>query len=115
VLCPLTPETRGLIGAAELALMKRDALLINCARDGIVDEHALAEALAQGRLGGARIDSLETEPPAPDNPLLRLRLDNLIVTPHKAWASPESLANLAEHLIRNIEAFVLGSPHILVA
>jgi glycerate dehydrogenase len=63
VLCPLTPETHGLIGAAELALMKRDALVINCARGGIVDEFALAEALAEGRIGGAGIDSLETEPP----------------------------------------------------
>jgi glycerate dehydrogenase len=53
VLCPLTAETHGLIGAAELALMKRDALLINCARGGIVDEFALAEALAEGRIGGA--------------------------------------------------------------
>jgi glycerate dehydrogenase len=115
VLCPLTPETRGLIGAEELALMKWDALLINCARGGIVDEFALAEALAQGRLGGAGIDFLETEPPSPGNPLLRLKLDNLIVTPHVAWASQESLANLAEQLIQNIEAFVLGSPRNLVA
>lgn len=115
VLCPLTAETHGLIGAAELALMKRDALLINCARGGIVDEFALAEALAQGRIGGAGIDSLETEPPSPDNPLLRLKLDNLIVTPHVAWASQGSLATLAEQLVQNIEAFVLGSPRNLVA
>jgi glycerate dehydrogenase len=115
VLCPLTPETRGLIGAAELVLMKRGALVINCARGGIVDEVALAEALVGGRIGGAGIDSLETEPPSPDDPLLRLKLDNLIVTPHVAWASQESLANLAEQLIQNIEAFVLGSPRNLVA
>ena len=115
VLCPLTPETHRLIGAEELALMKRDALLINCAHGGIVDEFALAEAVAEGRIGGAGIDSLETEPPSPDNPLLRLKLDNLIVTPHVAWASQGSLANLAEQLIQNIEAFVLGSPRNLVA
>ena len=115
VLCPLTAETHGLIGAAEFALMKRDALLINCARGGIVDEFALAEAVAEGRIGGAGIDSLETEPPSPDNPLLRLKLDNRIVTPHVAWASQGSLANLAEQLIQNIEAFVLGSPRNLVA
>src|SRR5262249_50006921 len=82
---------------------------------GIVDEFALAEALAEARIGGAGIDSLETEPPLPDNPLLRLKLDNLIVTPHVAWASQGSLANLAEQLIQNIEAFVLGSPRNLVA
>src|SRR5262249_20792587 len=92
VLCPLTAETRALLGAAELALMKPDALLINCARGGIVDEFALAEALAGGRLGGAGIDSLENEPPSSDNPLLRLKLDNLIVTPHVAWASQRALA-----------------------
>jgi glycerate dehydrogenase len=115
VLCPLTAETHGLIGAAEFALMKRDALLINCARGGIVDEFALAEALARGHIGGAGIDSLETEPPSPDNPLLRLKLDNLIVTPHVAWASQGSLATLAEQLTQNIEAFVLGSPRNLVA
>jgi glycerate dehydrogenase len=115
VLCPLTPQTQGLIGAEELALMKAHALLINCARGGIVDEVALAEALAEGRIGGAGIDSLETEPPLPDNPLLRLKLDNLIVTPHVAWASQESLANLVELLIQNIEAFVLGEPRNLVA
>jgi glycerate dehydrogenase len=115
VLCPLTPETHGLIGAAELALMKPDALVINCARGGIVDEYALADALAEGRIGGAGIDSLKTEPPSPDNPLLTLKLDNLIVTPHVAWASQGSLANLAEQLIQNIEAFVLESPRNLVA
>jgi glycerate dehydrogenase len=94
---------------------ERDALLINCARGGSVDEFALAEALAEGRIGGAGIDSLKTEPTSPDNPLLRLKLDNLIVTPHVAWASQGSLANLAEQLIQNIEAFVLGSPRNLVA
>jgi glycerate dehydrogenase len=115
VLCPLTPQTRGLIGAEELALMKPDALLINCARGGIVDEQALSEALAEGRIGGAGIDSLEVEPPLPDNPLLKLKLENLIVTPHVAWASKESLANLGKVLIQNIEAFVLGKPRNLVA
>ena len=80
-----------------------------------VERVALAEALAQGYIGGAGIDSLATEPPSPDNPLLRLKLDNLIVPPHVAWASQGSLANLAEQLIQNIEAFVLGSPRNLVA
>jgi glycerate dehydrogenase len=72
VLCPLTAETHGLIGAEELALMKRNALVINCARGGIVDEFALAVALAEGRIGGAGIDSLENEPPSLDNSLLRM-------------------------------------------
>ena len=94
--------------------MKRDALLINCARGGTVDEFALTEALAERRIGGAGIGSMKTEPPSPDNPLLGLKLDNLIVTPHVAWASQGSLANLAEQLIQNIEAFALGSPRNLV-
>jgi len=115
VLCPLTPETRGLIGAAEMDLMKPDALLINCARGGIVIEADLAAALAAGRIGGAGVDVLEVEPPPSDNPLLQLRLENLIVTPHVGWASRESLENLAEQLIQNIEAFVRGEVRNRVA
>ncbi|MCB1776583.1 MAG: 2-hydroxyacid dehydrogenase, partial [Candidatus Competibacteraceae bacterium] len=78
--CPLTPETRGLIGAWELALMKRDAILINTARGGLVDEMLLANALRQGALGGAGVDVLSLEPPAEGNPLLALDIPNLIVT-----------------------------------
>jgi glycerate dehydrogenase len=88
--CPLTPETRGLIGAEELALMKPDALLINTARGGIINEGALAAALLTGRLGGAGIDVLATEPPGSDSPLLQQPIPNLIVTPHIAWASRQS-------------------------
>jgi glycerate dehydrogenase len=81
--CPLTPETRGLIGIKELQLMKRGAILINTARGGIVDEAAVAEVLRSGRLGGAGIDVLAQEPPA-ENPLLGADVPNLIVTPHIA-------------------------------
>lgn len=115
ILCPLMPETRGLIGAEEMRLMKPESLLINCARGGIVVERDLAAALVNHRIGGAGIDVLELEPPSPSNPLLRLRLENLIMTPHVAWASCESLENLAEQLIQNIEAFVRGEPRNLVA
>jgi glycerate dehydrogenase len=115
VLCPLTGETRNLIGAAELALMRRDALLINCARGGIVDEAALAASLAQGAIGGAGVDVLAEEPPQHDNPLLSMRHPNLIVTPHMAWASVESLECMAEQLIGTLEAFVAGTPRNLVA
>ena len=115
VLCPLTAETRGLIGAAELAALRPTALLINCARGGIVDEGALAAALVAGRLGGAGVDVLSGEPPTAGNPLLDLRLPNLIVTPHMAFASIESLETLAEQLIGNLEAFVAGTPRNLVS
>ena len=81
---PLNEETRGLIGRAELELMRGDALLINCARGGLVDERALAEALKAGRIAGAGIDVLEAEPPRAGNMLLELKLPNLIVTPHVA-------------------------------
>ena len=88
--CPLNAATRNLIGRAELARMKKDAILINTARGGLVDAEALAEALRAGRLGGAGIDVLAEEPPASGNPLLAPDLHNVIVTPHTAWAARES-------------------------
>lgn len=107
---PLTPETRGLIGRDELALMRPSALLINCARGGVVDESALVEALREGTIGGAGVDVLTREPPRDENgdkhPLLALDLPNLIVTPHIAWASREAMQALADQLVDNIEAFV---------
>ena len=107
---PLTPATRNMIGAAELALMKRSALLINTARGGLVDEGALAQALRAGMIAGAGFDVLTKEPPDADNPLLQLRLPNFILTPHIAWASAEAMQDLADQLIGNIERFVEGAP-----
>lgn len=112
--CPLTEETRGLIGAAELARMKPTALLINTARGGLVDEAALAEALRQGRLGGAGFDVLTREPPREGNALLAADLPNLIVTPHVAWASHESRQRLLDQVADNIRAFAAGTPRNLV-
>ncbi len=112
--CPLTAETRGLIGREQLALMKPDALLINAARGGIVDEAALATALLGGKLGGAGIDVLSEEPPTADSPLLQQALPNLIVTPHIAWASRQSRQRLLDQLAENIAAFVAGRPQNLV-
>ena len=106
---PLGVETRGLVGRDELALMKPSAVLINCARGGVVDEAALAEALVEGRIAGAGVDVLSVEPPAGGNPLLSLDLPNLIVTPHVAWAGREAQQALADQLIENIEAFVRNS------
>ncbi len=112
--CPLTAETRGLLGREQLALMKPDALLINAARGGIVDEAALATALLGGKLGGAGIDVLSEEPPTADSPLLQQALPNLIVTPHIAWASRQSRQRLLDQLAENIAAFVAGRPQNLV-
>lgn len=114
VLCPLSEETRDLIGAAELAKLSRNTLLINCARGGIVNEAALAEALKRGDIAGAGVDVLENEPPRAGNPLLDLQQPNLIITPHVAWVSEQSLRCLAEQLISNLEAFAAGAPQNLV-
>jgi glycerate dehydrogenase len=111
---PLTPQTRNLIGTPELARMKPDALLINTARGGLVDEHALAQALRSGAIGGAGFDVLSVEPPRQGNPLLELELPNLIVTPHIAWSSAEAMQALADQLIDNVEAFVAGAPRNVV-
>jgi len=105
---PLNDETRHLVGRDELASMRKSALLINCARGGLVDEAALAEALRSGEIAGAGIDVLSAEPPRAGNPLLDLELPNLILTPHVAWASREAMQALADQLVDNIEAFVRG-------
>jgi glycerate dehydrogenase len=112
--CPLTEATRGLIGSAELSRMKRSALLINTARGGLVDEAALATALANGEIAGAGFDVLSEEPPTRGNVLLDLRLANLIVTPHNAWATDEAMRVLADQLIDVIEGFVGGHPRNVV-
>lgn len=112
---PLLPETRNLIGGGELALMKHDALLINCARGGIVDEQALAEALRAGKLGGAGIDVLSEEPPIHGNPLLKPGIPNLIVTPHIAWATREARQRVIVEMAANIEAFKKGDKRNRVA
>lgn len=109
--CPLTPQTRHMIGAAEFALMRRKPLLINTARGGLVDESAVGPALEAGRIGGAGFDVVSGEPPSPDHPFMRL-LDrpDFILTPHVAWASDEAVQALADQLVDNIEAFERGEP-----
>lgn len=112
--CPLLPATRNLIGAAQLRAMKRSAILINTARGGLVDEAALVEALQAGWIAGAGFDVLSVEPPRSGNPLLELRLPNLLVTPHIAWASQGAMQFLADQLIDNIDAWAAGTPQNLV-
>lgn len=112
--CPLTPETRGLMGAAALALMKPGAILINTARGALVDAPALLASLEAGHLGGAGIDVLPEEPPRHGHPLLEADLPNLIVTPHVAWASASAQHALADQLVDNLEAFAAGTPRNVV-
>jgi len=108
--CPLTEQTRNLIGAAEFEMMKPDALLINTARGGIVDEYALAEALRIGQIGGAGIDTIAEEPPVKGNILLDPEIPNLIVTPHIAWATQSARQRLVDGVTANIKAFLKNAP-----
>jgi glycerate dehydrogenase len=106
--CPLTPATEGMIGAARLARMKSDAVLINTARGALVDSAAVADALRAGRLGGAAIDVLPKEPPADGDPLLAGDIPNLIVTPHIAWAAREARQRCLDEMAANAEDFRRG-------
>ena len=112
--CPLTEQTRNLIDQAELEAMKRDAILINTARGGIVNERALVKALCDGTIAGAGIDVLSEEPPVNGNPLLATNIPNLIVTPHIAWASKESRQRVINIVGDNIRAFLKGDPQNVV-
>ena len=94
--------------------MKRNALLINAARGALVKDSSLVEALEKGLIAGAAVDVLRDEPPREGDSLLSLRLPNFIVTPHVAWASDEAVQTLADQVIDNIEAFVVGRPQNLL-
>jgi phosphoglycerate dehydrogenase-like enzyme len=104
----LSERTRGLIGAAELALMKPTAILINTSRGPIVDEAALIEALAKSRLRGAGLDVYDREPLPDDSPLRRL--DNIVLTPHLGYASEEGMRIYYEDTVEAVEAFLDGKP-----
>lgn len=104
--CPLTAETAALVDARRLSLMKPSAVLINTARGGLIDENALACALKEGRLAGACLDVLSTEPPSEDNPLLSA--PNCLITPHIAWASDEARRRLFDIALANFKAFLSG-------
>jgi phosphoglycerate dehydrogenase-like enzyme len=110
---PLLPATTGLIGTRELGLMKKGVVLIQAARGGIVDEQALADALRLGQLGGAAVDVYSTEPPHPDNPLLRLdgeAAQRLLLTPHIAGVTRQSAAFLFRSAWQNVERVLSGQP-----
>ncbi len=108
--CPLNENTRLMIGAAELALLKPNAFVINTARGGLIDEQALADALRAGHLGGAASDVLSQEPPVDGNPLLAADVPRLIITPHNAWGSREARQRIIGQLAENAQQFFAGSP-----
>ncbi len=111
--CPLTPETRGIISAENLALMKPTALIVNTARGLLVDEQAVAAALHAGKLCGFAGDVLSVEPALPDNPLLHA--PRCMVSPHLSWASFECRERLLATSIENLRAFLNGKPQNVVS
>jgi len=117
--CPLTDSNRHMIAEKELSVMKSDAILINTARGGLVDEKALLQALENKVIAGAALDVLEEEPPSTNHPLIDYSMsspdnDNLIITPHIAWASRESRQRLVDEIAKNIQVYLQGQPRNLV-
>ncbi|MDP6968602.1 MAG: 2-hydroxyacid dehydrogenase [Gammaproteobacteria bacterium] len=113
--CPLTPTTQGLIGEPQLQAMRSSALLINCARGGIVDEQALLKALISKQIAGAATDVLSVEPPPADHPLLQYQHNNLIITPHSAWASRTARQTIVQQLAQNIISLTSSRPQFLLS
>ncbi len=108
--CPLTEDTKHLMSTAQFEAMKPSAFLINCARGGIVDEVALANALRTGQIAGAATDVLTVEPPTAGNVLLDPSIPNLIVTPHNAWGSVDARQRIVNQMLENVDAFKAGQP-----
>lgn len=110
--CPLTPETERLVDRRRLALMKPGAFLLNTGRGPLLDEEAVAEALRDGRLAGAGLDVLSSEPPALDNPLLTA--PNCVITPHIGWGTYAARVRLLDIAVGNLKAFLEGMPRNVV-
>ena len=106
--CPLNESTHEMVDGSRLSLMKSDAILINTGRGGLIDEKALATALKEHKLLAAGLDVLQSEPPLPDNPLLKL--PNCFITPHIAWATKEARMRLMKQVIANVKAYISGNP-----
>lgn len=110
--CPLNPETKELINGTNIALMKDGAILLNTARGGLLQEEDIACALNSGKLGGAGLDVVTTEPIQPDNPLLTAK--NCLITPHLAWAPRETRQRLIDCAVDNLRAYLDGHPiHVI--
>ena len=110
--CPLFPETKGIINERTLAKMKPGAILLNTARGPLVDEDAVAAALAAGKLRGYAADVVSEEPIRPGNPLLTA--PNCVLTPHMAWAPVESRRRILDRTVKSIQAFLDGKPDCAV-
>lgn len=110
--CPLFPETEKIINRETLARMRPGAMLINTSRGGLIDEQAVADALASGHLAGAAMDVVSTEPIREENPLLSA--PNCILTPHMAWAPTASRQRLMDTVVANTAAFLEGKPQNVV-
>lgn len=107
--CPLNEQTKGLIGKESFKLMKKEAILINVGRGGIVDEEALVEALQNNEIAGAGLDVFEREPLAKESPLLQINdASKLLMTPHIAWATVEARNRLFDLVVDNIQGFLKG-------
>ena len=106
---PLNEWTRGLVSRERIDSMKKSAILINCARGGVVDSAALAEALNEGRIAGAGLDVFESEPPLPADEAL-LHAKNTVVTPHTGFFTEEAMAIRADIVFENVTAWLAGTP-----
>ena len=105
--CPLTPDTKELVNARRLSMMKKSAILINTGRGPLINESDLAEALNEGRLAAAGLDVMVSEPPLENNPLLRCK--NCFITPHIAWATKEARMRLMNQTVANLQAYLGGN------
>ena len=112
--CPLTSETKNLIALPQMQAMKSSALLINCARGGIVNEENLILALQAKEIAGAATDVLSVEPPPVDHPMLQYQENNLIITPHSAWASRKARQTIVHQLTENIFSLASPEPQFLI-
>ena len=112
--CPLDESNAGMMGEEEFKKMNPNAILINTARGKLIDDYALIRALKNGTIAGAGIDVLDQEPPPKDHPLLLFRHHGLVITPHVAWSSTQSLSNLMCQISENIQGFIKGTPQNLI-